>query len=150
MTSELAFNKREADDFLGASGSWQSTRNAANCFVIKIVSSNSRAFKILQGTFANLAASKAFKGCGGVPRKANDFPPTKLSNTRRFRAFLQIYFWVSWRRRSAALSGVMSRCGVPSISNPTMNFRIVAERKSGGKKCAWKCHSGCSTPSLGD
>ena len=35
-------------------------------------------------------------------------------------------------RCAAALSGVMSRCGMPSISNPTMNFRIVAERRSGG------------------
>ena len=33
---------------------------------------------------------------------------------------------------AAALSGVMSRCGMPSISNPTMNLRIVAERSSGG------------------
>ena len=38
----------------------------------------------------------------------------------------------SSRNRSAAASGVMSRCGVPSISNPTMNLRIVAERKRGG------------------
>ena len=34
--------------------------------------------------------------------------------------------------RSAALSGVMSLCGIPSISNPTMNFRTVADRSSGG------------------
>ena len=33
---------------------------------------------------------------------------------------------------AAALSGVMSRCGVPSISNPTINFLTVAERSSGG------------------
>ena len=33
---------------------------------------------------------------------------------------------------SAALSGVMSRCGIPSISKPTMNLRTVAERSSGG------------------
>jgi len=38
-------------------------------------------------------------------------------------------------------SGVMSRCGIPSSSKPTMNFRTAAERRSGGKKCAWKCHS---------
>ena len=42
-----------------------------------------------------------------------------------------------WRLHSdakctAALSGVMSRWGMPSISNPTMNFRMVEERKSGG------------------
>ena len=36
------------------------------------------------------------------------------------------------RRCSAALSGVMSRCGMPSISNPTINLRIVADRRSGG------------------
>ena len=36
------------------------------------------------------------------------------------------------RSRSAALSGVMSRCGIPSISNPTINFRTVADRSSGG------------------
>jgi hypothetical protein len=33
---------------------------------------------------------------------------------------------------AAALSGVISRCGMSSISNPTINFRIVAERNSGG------------------
>ncbi len=33
---------------------------------------------------------------------------------------------------AAAASGVRSLCGEPSISKPTMNFRIVAERKSGG------------------
>jgi len=27
---------------------------------------------------------------------------------------------------------VMSRCGMPSISKPTMNLRTVAERSSGG------------------
>ena len=36
------------------------------------------------------------------------------------------------RSRSAAASGVRSRCGEPSISKPTMNFLIVAERRSGG------------------
>ena len=38
--------------------------------------------------------------------------------------------------RSALVSAVMSRCGIPNNSNPTMNFRTVAERNSGGKKCA--------------
>ena len=38
--------------------------------------------------------------------------------------------------RSAALSGVISRCGIPNISNPTMNFRMVADRNKGGKKWA--------------
>jgi hypothetical protein len=33
---------------------------------------------------------------------------------------------------AAAASGVRSRWGEPNISKPTMNFRIVAERKSGG------------------
>ena len=55
----------------------------------------------------------------------------------------------SERNFSAANSGVISRCGFPSISKPTMNLRTVAERRSGGKKCAWKCHSGCSWPSVG-
>ena len=36
------------------------------------------------------------------------------------------------RNRSAAASGARSRCGEPSISKPTMNFLIVAERRSGG------------------
>ena len=36
------------------------------------------------------------------------------------------------RNVSAADSGVMSRCGPPSSSNPTMNLRIVAERSKGG------------------
>ena len=39
---------------------------------------------------------------------------------------------VQLRKRSAASSGVMSRCGMPSISKPTMNLRTVAERSSGG------------------
>ena len=43
------------------------------------------------------------------------------------------YFWLAnCFRRSAAISAVMSRCGVPSISKPTMNFRMVAERSNGG------------------
>ena len=33
---------------------------------------------------------------------------------------------------AAAASGVISRWGDPSISKPTMNFRMVAERRSGG------------------
>jgi hypothetical protein len=37
-----------------------------------------------------------------------------------------------FRNLSAAISGVMSRCGIPSISKPTMNLRTVAERSSGG------------------
>src|ERR1700689_4521170 len=36
------------------------------------------------------------------------------------------------RSRPAAASGVRSRWGEPSISKPTMNFLIVAERRSGG------------------
>ena len=36
------------------------------------------------------------------------------------------------RNVSAADSGVMSRCGPPSSSNPTMNLRIAAERSKGG------------------
>jgi hypothetical protein len=36
------------------------------------------------------------------------------------------------RNISAADSGVMSRCGPPSSSNPTMNLRIAAERSKGG------------------
>ena len=33
---------------------------------------------------------------------------------------------------AAAASGEMSRCGLASISYPTMNFRMDAERNSGG------------------
>ena len=36
------------------------------------------------------------------------------------------------RNRAAADSAVMSRCGVPNISNPTINLRTVADRSSGG------------------
>jgi hypothetical protein len=36
------------------------------------------------------------------------------------------------RSRSAAVSGVISRCGMPSISKPTMYLRTVAERSRGG------------------
>src|SRR5262249_27886184 len=36
------------------------------------------------------------------------------------------------RKRRAASSGVRSRCGIASISKPTMNLRTVAERNSGG------------------
>src|SRR5262249_39803303 len=36
------------------------------------------------------------------------------------------------RNRPAAASGVISGCGVASISNPTINLRIFAERSSGG------------------
>jgi RimJ/RimL family protein N-acetyltransferase len=36
------------------------------------------------------------------------------------------------RRRAAAASAGMSRCGSASISKPTMNLRTVAERSSGG------------------
>ncbi len=38
----------------------------------------------------------------------------------------------SSRKRCAALSGVMSRCGWASSSKPTMNLRTVADRSSGG------------------
>ena len=47
-----------------------------------------------------------------------------MARTFRYRA--------ASRSRSAAASGVRSRCGEPSISKPTMNFLIVAERSSGG------------------
>ncbi len=36
------------------------------------------------------------------------------------------------RKRSAAASGVRSRCGMPNISKPTMNLRMDAERSRGG------------------
>src|SRR6266852_471250 len=55
----------------------------------------------------------------------------------------------AFRSRSAASSGKMSRCGMQNISYPTMNLRTVAERSRGGKKCAWRCHSGCSFSSAG-
>src|SRR5260370_27936559 len=42
---------------------------------------------------------------------------------------------------AAAASGVRSRWGEPSISKPTMNFRIVAERRSGGMKMSGRFHS---------
>jgi len=36
------------------------------------------------------------------------------------------------RSDATAVSGVMSRCGNPSSSKPTINLRAVAERSSGG------------------
>ena len=36
------------------------------------------------------------------------------------------------RSSAAACSGVWSRCGEPSSSNPTMNLRTAADRSSGG------------------
>ena len=39
---------------------------------------------------------------------------------------------ITRRSVSAADSGVMSRCGEPSSSNPTMNLRMVADRSNGG------------------
>src|ERR1700719_4161342 len=36
------------------------------------------------------------------------------------------------RSTSAADSGVISRCGPPSSSNPTINFRMLADRSNGG------------------
>ena len=36
------------------------------------------------------------------------------------------------RKVSAAVSAVRSRCGEPSSSKPTINFRTLAERSSGG------------------
>ena len=36
------------------------------------------------------------------------------------------------RNVSAADSGVMSRCGPPSSSNPAINLRIIADRSKGG------------------
>jgi len=50
---------------------------------------------------------------------------------RRLSKLKAIYPAVSLSRAAAA-SGVRSRCGEPSISKPTMNFLIVAERSSGG------------------
>ena len=38
----------------------------------------------------------------------------------------------AFRNVSAADSGVISRCGEARSSKPTMNFRTVAERSSGG------------------
>ena len=53
------------------------------------------------------------------------------------------------RSISAAFSGVISRCGIPSISKPTMNFLTSAERSNGGKKWAWNVHSGWGWPAVG-
>ena len=39
---------------------------------------------------------------------------------------------ITARSRSAACSGVRSRCASASISKPTMNLRTEAERSSGG------------------
>jgi hypothetical protein len=68
------------------------------------------------------------------------YSPQNLASWSSAEGFLFSYFhedsttepWASSRKRTAAISGVMSRCGVPSISNPTMNLRIVAERSKGG------------------
>ena len=49
-----------------------------------------------------------------------------------FQAAEEMRYPAASRNLAAAASGVMSRCGEPSISKPTMNFRIVAERRSGG------------------
>src|SRR5262245_37772163 len=51
--------------------------------------------------------------------------------------------------RAAASSGVKSRCGDPSSSKPTMNFRTVADRRSGGKKCACRCERDGALPRIG-
>src|SRR5580704_4926320 len=53
------------------------------------------------------------------------------------------------RNFCAAYSGVISRCGDPSSSKPTINFRILADLRRGKKKCAWKCHSSCLVSSVG-
>ena len=45
----------------------------------------------------------------------------------------EIMLFRKLRSLSAAVSGVMSRCGVASSSYPTMNFCTVADRNNGGK-----------------
>jgi len=70
-------------------------------------------------------ASEVYRGSDGLATPWNSAPDLRKSPHHSALAHKD-------RRRSAAVSAVMSRCGVPSISNPTMNFRTFAERSKGG------------------
>jgi hypothetical protein len=62
---------------------------------------------------------------------AKSTPNPKLLKTLRNRQRVP-YRKAANRKTSAADSGVISRCGPPSSSNPTINLRIVADRSKGG------------------
>ena len=78
------------------------------------------------------------RGGGGIPRVGTHrgirgrSRGTILAHHEFFLGVIYSQGFASSRSRPAALSGVMSRCGVPSISKPTINLRMVAERSSGG------------------
>ena len=80
----------------------------------------------------------------GQKRDAPNMTPAllrepKINQPSHQRRSLQSPRCTDWQRYpaaslnlAAAASGVRSRWGEPSISKPTMNFRMVAERSSGG------------------
>jgi hypothetical protein len=76
VTSDLALNFRKADHGQGISGARNYHRTHRKFFVIKVLTSNSLALKILQTLFAEPAPVKAFRGGGGegVPQTRHFSP----------------------------------------------------------------------------
>jgi hypothetical protein len=65
VTSDLALNFWKADNDQGGGGAPDYHRTHRKFFVIKILTSNSLALKILQTLFAEPAPVKPFRGVGG-------------------------------------------------------------------------------------
>jgi hypothetical protein len=77
-------------------------KNPRNSFVLKILTSNPYAFKILQTVFdAEPASVKVFEGLGGrgVPANPARFPETKLPQPPVFRAHSHFFLKIFHRPR---------------------------------------------------
>jgi hypothetical protein len=86
-----------------------------------------RNFAVIGTAFLRRCAANVSRG-----REERTSPKTQLRYLSDLTWRLVKCIGETARSRSAAPSAVMSRCGMPSISKPTMNFFTVAERSSGG------------------
>ena len=89
-----------------------------------------------RGPILRIACGSSFPS-GGYdfpfePAKVNRWSPSTVCGFEEFSIAPTSHVSSTSRNRAAAASGVMSLCGVPSISKPTINLRTVAERNSGG------------------
>ena len=89
-----------------------------------------------RGPILRIACGSSFPS-GGYdfpfePAKVNRWSLSTVCGFEEFSIAPTSHVSSTSRNRAAAASGVMSLCGVPSISKPTINLRTVAERNSGG------------------
>jgi hypothetical protein len=104
VTSNLNPEIQSADHRQGGGGIRRNPGQGLNSLVLKILTSNPQALKILQAIFANPAPVKAFRrvGGGGTPRNQNFFPIRPSQKPREKRRRQGLFHTVFHSRKAAS------------------------------------------------